>query len=132
MEIPKLPTDNLYKFMALSGLVILILSAIPYYRKYEFDIELIRLEAEAENLRLKIRENAAYTTTEFEFKCKEILRRITMNNYLKGVAYVCSFVGSFLTTLGFYLWYVKLQRYQDRIIKKEAAQIDALEKQGGE
>jgi len=48
MEIPKIPTDNLYKFMALSGIAILILSLVPMTHRYKLSLEAIRLSGEIE------------------------------------------------------------------------------------
>lgn len=42
-EIPEIPTDNLYKFMAISGLVLIAVSFIPKYYWYQLSIEKIRL-----------------------------------------------------------------------------------------
>lgn len=40
MELPNLPTDNLYKFMALSGLIILLSDLfIPGYAVYKLNIK---------------------------------------------------------------------------------------------
>jgi hypothetical protein len=40
MQIPSLPTDNLYKFLAISGLVIIILSvAYPLSKSKEFAMD---------------------------------------------------------------------------------------------
>lgn len=47
-EVPKLPTDNLYKFMALSGLLIILACFIPYYHLYKLRFDLIQLVNEEE------------------------------------------------------------------------------------
>lgn len=49
LPIPTLPTDNLYKFMALSGLAILIISTVfPMMRISEIKLKLVELETQTE------------------------------------------------------------------------------------
>ena len=55
-EIPEIPTDNLYKFMAIFGLVLIIASFIPSYFWYKWSIDEIRLNREAEKFKERARE----------------------------------------------------------------------------
>lgn len=56
-ELPEIPTDNLYKFMAISGLVLIVASLIPSYLWYKFSIEEIRLSREREKFKIAARES---------------------------------------------------------------------------
>ena len=51
MKFPEIPTDNLYKFMALSGIVILIASFIPFSYAHKLKVKTIHLNGEIEILR---------------------------------------------------------------------------------
>jgi hypothetical protein len=54
LPVPTLPTDNLYKFMALSGLAILIISLVfPMIRIEETELKLVELETQTEVLRIE-------------------------------------------------------------------------------
>jgi len=46
MELPQLPTDNLYKFMALSGISIIAISLIPFLHAHKLMVEAIRLRGD--------------------------------------------------------------------------------------
>jgi hypothetical protein len=55
MAIPNLPTDSLYKFMAITGLIILIACLFyPNYQAEKFAIESIRLGTEIDRLEYQI------------------------------------------------------------------------------
>ncbi|MBW8039577.1 MAG: hypothetical protein FVQ85_06215 [Planctomycetes bacterium] len=43
MKFPEIPTDNLYKFMALSGIAIIIASFFPFYFQHKLHIQSLRL-----------------------------------------------------------------------------------------
>jgi len=51
MKFPEIPTDNLYKFMALSGITIILASLLPCYLSYQIQIEAIRLSGKLEELK---------------------------------------------------------------------------------
>ncbi|MCK4822713.1 hypothetical protein KA005_43520 [bacterium] len=50
MELPSLPTDNLYKFIALSGIALVIVSMLPFFHRYKLQVEIIRLEGDIDVL----------------------------------------------------------------------------------
>ncbi|HKI49468.1 MAG TPA: hypothetical protein VKA69_09070 [Desulfobacteria bacterium] len=54
MSFLSLPTDNLYKFIALSGLAIIFLSFIPFKNNYENKIEKIQLSGDLKILEAEI------------------------------------------------------------------------------
>jgi len=43
MKYPEIPTDNLYKFMALSGIAIIIASFFPFYFQHKLHIQSLRI-----------------------------------------------------------------------------------------
>jgi len=182
MEFPKIPTDNLYKFMALSGVVLVVASAFPRYWQAKLEFELVRVQGEKwkatkkkdwayadmdhlrtktnklkeetskwkeardlaaaepqliEKKRLEIRTDAyeikaGITETkrlyrdseiaaiEVKTKEKEISQRLEVIRLLKFVVAGGSSAGAILSVSGFLLWYHKLQKYQDKIVKKQA------------
>jgi hypothetical protein len=182
MELPKVPTDNLYKFMALSGIVLLVASAFPRYWQAKLEFELIRAQGEKrkgikkkdwasadvdylltksnklkeetskwkeakdlaaaepqliEKKRQEIRTDAyeikavnteirrlyrdsEIAAIEVKTKEKEISQRLDVIRRLKYVIAGGKWVGAILSVSGFLLWYHKLQKYQDKIVKKQA------------
>jgi hypothetical protein len=53
MLLPKLPTDNLYKFLTFSGLVLIISSFFPFYFSYHLDISSQIVTGKIKKLELK-------------------------------------------------------------------------------
>ncbi len=51
MKFPEIPTDNLYKFMALSGIAVIFASFLPFYLFYNLNIKAIRLSGKLEELK---------------------------------------------------------------------------------
>lgn len=152
MKIPEyIPTDNLYKFIAIFGLIIFVLAVI-YPRKalnelYLHSLELYGqvkiLELQSVNLENKLNELGLPTDKgtleqkeEFKkeafnlkLKSQELKNANAKNDYLLKqyqsylkYSYLGMTSGILLMFLGFILWYFKLQLYQDIIIKKEATQ----------
>lgn len=54
MELPSLPTDNLYKFIALSGIALVIVSILPFFHRYKLQVEIIRLEGNIDVLERQV------------------------------------------------------------------------------
>jgi hypothetical protein len=54
MRFPEIPTDNLYKFMALSGVAILVLSLTPFYHAHRLYLESLRLSGDIRILGIQI------------------------------------------------------------------------------
>ncbi len=50
MKYPELPTDSLYKFMALSGIAILLISLVPFYHAHKLHLEVICLGGDIKTL----------------------------------------------------------------------------------
>lgn len=62
MKFPEIPTDNLYKFMALSGIVLFIASYLPFYHVHKLRVDLARIQGE-HNL---IKQKAEWVSEEVE------------------------------------------------------------------
>lgn len=162
MNIPDLPTDNLYKFIALAGLILLLFSSI-YYQVFSRDVllknidlraEMSRMEKEVEFLRedtdsLKedkqaIKQDNSVSQEEQNNVGKNIeglnqrtreaiLKTIELERIGKGVliyndqiallrwsSIIGAITGILLLIIGFYLWYTRIQIYQDKILVNEA------------
>jgi hypothetical protein len=159
MDISKFPTDNLYKFLAIFGLVIQILMFWYYDKivseavtlqteiladtdfingKKHSSLDLIEQLEELNNkahiknrdsiINLIVTENKKLAVYKDELSLAEKKRVILdekkdyVHMWLK-FAYVINAIGLILMVAGFLLWYHKLQKYQDIIIKNEAMKI---------
>ena len=149
MSIPSLPTDNLYKFMALSGLVLLTLSAYyPAQRIAELqlkqvntstEIALAKLEADEIGKELsylekqKSPDQAVFETLKKrQLQSQQSVVRIrglaeTQNVLLEQrfrllvIGSIGLIAGSALSWYGFRLWYARVQRPMDAAVAKSVA-----------
>ena len=131
LDIPSLPTDSLYKFLALSG-VLMAFGSIFFYsklrlaiRKKIYDVELDQAENEAiisyferqeshspERL-LELRKN----TNKAKVSVKEIRSLWKDLKNLRVVFCLIIGIGLVMAATGFVLWYSKVQVYQDTLLE---------------
>lgn len=72
--VPKIPTDNLYKFMALTGIVLVLLSFIPFYYAHKLKVKTIQLNSEIEILRQQ-REWLTKDVNDLEAASEKLIQR---------------------------------------------------------
>lgn len=174
MNIQSLPTDNMYKFIALFGLVIFIASIVFPLPKSQ-DIELMNIEIEKgwklldcakassdfkytqqlqdikqmDGLRVKNEKAPSKDTEQLwlkQAKCSLNELRISVDEtekslkdsieliagrkklivllkqllIYKKLCYIGGILGPILMLIGFILWYYKVQKYEDIILRKKA------------
>lgn len=137
LDIPSLPTDSLYKFLALSG-VLMAFGSIFFYsklrlaiRKKIYDVELEQAENEAlisyferqeshspERL-LELRKN----TNKARVSVEEIRSLWKDLKNLRVVFYLIIAIGLAMAATGFVLWYSKVQVYQDTLLEFRALEL---------
>jgi hypothetical protein len=144
--IPSPPTDNLYKFMAISGVVLLIVAPFFWAKFYITQAERTRLAIEmlgsipaVDTLESKARIEIGDPVTDEQKKQVEkydALRkesgRVTHNFLLydqftyvvTGAAIFLGLLGLVLTSFGFPLWYLRVQKPLDSILAKQATKTD--------
>jgi hypothetical protein len=148
VNVPFLPTDNLYKFLALSGVVMVIASsALVWIISLHVDEQITNLEVESALIKEEIRfleedvatperrgDNGSVNPTTREGLRREIARnaarlgpeiqqtkRLNRDLWLLVVFYVVFLFGGFYAAYkGFRLWYDRLQRYQDVLLQAQA------------
>lgn len=110
-----LPTDNIYKFYALFGLVIVLffLSSIIYVNKVTNDL-IFQVILEEEKL------NSLAELTSVQEARKVVLTRkyeiaLSDKNFFQIVAAVFLAGGGYLMYYGFYHWHNKIQPVQDEL-----------------
>ena len=134
MNLDKFPTDNLYKFLAISGLAIFLISILyPYFRIHELGIRIIEAELKIRVLGLDV-DNLAQDShpsreavLQKQIKLEELQNNQNINRFLLNelllVRHFAQFgilAGFVLSVLGFHLWYTRLQFYQDKMIKAQS------------
>jgi hypothetical protein len=150
MNIPTLPsppTDNLYKFMALSGVVLLL--AAPFFWAKFYITHAERTRAAIESLgyslpppdyyffRAKLLGGESVTEEQRKLVEKfdslrkessrlggEFLLYDRFSYVVTSAAIFLGLLGLALTWFGFRLWYLRVQKPLDRILLKEAREAD--------
>ncbi len=124
-----LPTDNLYKFLAIAGLVIALLPAIYIDKENDRlwqDTYLVR----EQQIDLKFFVDNSVTTSAQVEHARMLLEKIKLKSEYLGkeserlkqrffIGAIISIVGVVISSLGFCLWYVKTQSILDSILKKK-------------
>jgi hypothetical protein len=129
MNLPNLPFDNLYKFSALFGLVLIGYSVFfinastedLYKEAYELDERRgiynsdIKLDIDTPRTKKLLKDSVsiAYNIKYFEHRLDKLPNKM----YLFLILF---FLGGIFSGTGFYNWYHRLQKHQDKIIKNEA------------
>lgn len=141
MKFPTLPTDNLYKFYSITGLVIALFSIYMAYKSYtDVFIELERLEymdayIEIDQLMLsndkcdssifiKEENKIEKAKVDFQISAKKLMKKSeNLVNVTIGFI-VLIFLGIAVGWRGFYLWQTRTQCYQDTILKLTAINLE--------
>lgn len=146
-KLSDLPTDNLYKFMALSGVALTIFSCVfPLWMEFStwekmdpLRIDIAVMQVEVENFKKNIsnidfnnlsadqEKDLGQKTESLSLKNAEIGAKLGILKYYSFrstliliLMFVPAFLSIFLANAGFVRWYNKLQKYQDEIIETEA------------
>lgn len=147
MKIPELPTDNLYKFLAITGLILLITSTgYILYSRVNINRQIIDIEAQRQKLiidnttlakevtllysdKMNVKEYKIYILKQAESNSKNVeiwrlesIRKqiIAGNDYIEWPLFAVFILSVFIMAYGFEMWKKRLQVYQDEIIKNEA------------
>ena len=139
MQFPPLPTDNLYKFVALGFLslfaLVLYLSWLVTDKQADY-VKAMELERELAHVRMNEVRQLATTTEEWYKAIAETEKeRIRVDSHkpnktaefisesLKLHGMILLFVTGFISVVGFLLWYWKVQRHQDALLKLQVSEL---------
>jgi len=142
--LPSLPTDNLYKFLAIFGLILFVLSIYLVFEKANETIENAdkKLEDSLNDL-FTLRSNHNLSEAQIQLdKLKESdplanqwerqLENIREENYnakekIQGIInyllYIMLISGIVMMSTGFYYWYYRVQKPLDELTKMELAKM---------
>ena len=137
MKYPDVPTDNLYKFMTIIGLIIILFSFVPmlytgniYLKNVsslvameaEFSMKSVILDShtdeqkETEDFVYQIQEQGLALIELETFRTRHNAYSETLFEIGTYLTYLLAYMGLPLLLLGFFLWYIKLQKYNDMIL----------------
>jgi hypothetical protein len=148
MPIPNLtpPTDNLYKFLAISGLIFTIFcivyptsfltsnsstltTLLTNSRVLEMDINLLETRVYEQQAQIPTDEiviqyqqqihDIRRRMIEVDELVNQELRKQNFINQIRQILYIFSLLGAAITGTAFSLWYYKVQKYQDKILEVE-------------
>ncbi|MBM4273084.1 MAG: hypothetical protein FJ134_01275 [Deltaproteobacteria bacterium] len=147
MQLPIPPTDNLYKFLALSGLVLVIFSIVfPLSRISDINLKLLEFEMQSDVLEVELKyleqdtaewvekenptpeeqEMLRKRTLELRIKHTELKGRIRQINGLINevkenwkILKVGGTVGMAFSFIGFGLWLFRIQLPSDLLLQKQ-------------
>ena len=152
MNIPQVPTDSLYKFIAITGLLCVVIGlTVPIISTENFQLEASTLSTQIQDDSAQVSNNdvkVALLTKEvlnekqpdyqnsqsaFDLYAQSkilanqagaddaLFRDLVSNFELQTkMLFLTAFLGILIAAIGFILWYLKLQRYQDAILRHEA------------
>lgn len=135
--IPNIPTDSLYKYLAVGGLTIAIFCFYVVIRNlttvgenltdlYVADSQLkYRSGLDSGQVAFtdyrRFRYEAKLDSLAFEQKAYGLLRQVqTSFDFMQRLAYVGILIGLGISIFGFSLWYRKVQKFDDLIIRNNA------------
>lgn len=120
------PTDNLYKFMAIVGLLLWVGGALyPWSKAYEIEKEVISLEAQI----AQAKENPAkadLVSLERNLKLLRLNFKATVAYFVIGV--LSFFFGGYLMFYGFRFWYLRVQKPLDEQALQSGGSNPAVER----
>lgn len=123
---PNLPTGNLYKFLALFGLILMVVAICIPILTYERGMDVFAnrlLDASQKLLHDPSRgdkELESYTTEVEILNDFRQANREAVAIQSKALGPVFN-MGAVISSVGFILWYVMVQRYEDRILRAQTA-----------
>lgn len=120
MPIPSLPTDNIYKFMAIGGIILLLTGHFASFsagtRTQELAAQVIQAKAIAEIYAKTDSQKAELALAESmgaEAEWEFLLR--AKWGYLAWLEFTF-WAGLLLSITGFVLWYFRVQRHLDKLL----------------
>lgn len=143
LTMPTPPTDSLYKFIAIAGLITVAGSVIIFYhdavalfdRKAASEVEVDKLSHELMQLKLKMIEadvnQAAVLKTRLDYVQARFDAKAAVESDLKArkpspPIDMIVYTGLILTVSGFGLWWWKVQRLNDEILEQELLKLKKI------
>ncbi|MEJ6473372.1 hypothetical protein [Pseudoalteromonas piscicida] len=129
-----LPTDNIYKFYAFLGLMILLTTAIMFFIRHEhYNSMAFERYIPMETLKAKSILNEDEKLKLFLYEKKSEIAKSNKDLELGVYLFYFFFLGGGFTFYGFYHWHTRIQPKQDKLldlqIQKSENDVKAFNKQ---
>lgn len=134
MEMPNLPTDNLYKFLALFGLILIVFSSYMFNQtpeKLYSDID--NLKVKEQLLKIKVHGDSfkgnqlvnnkiehLKDSLEFDATLKGLQRKVDRFPKLLYLYLILLLLGVAATIFGFIKWFFRTQKFNDLMLENES------------
>lgn len=120
----QIATDNVYKFLCLFGLALIIVSIVAFVSTYSASLEtkikykevIILLEANAQ------RSKADDDRLELNKKLLEIAK--SNESFANNLIFSAMLVGAVLSCFGFQLWYERIQKRDDAVAQLQREKLE--------
>lgn len=132
MTLPPLPTDNLYKFISIFGLVLFAFSAYMYndihdkiYLKvddYSVKNEVLDSISKRDSI-FSLNEELVAEKIKVSMLEEQLKREVKEYPRLMKFYFVMAMLGLVMIGFGFYYWYCKTQYYNDLILQNESKKM---------
>ncbi|WP_370408208.1 hypothetical protein [Tenacibaculum dicentrarchi] len=124
----KPPTDNLYKFMSIFGLILFIFG-IYTYKTTDFNLrkDIYHFDSEKKNISVNPNlDSIAKSNKLISKQATEKELKYRLKQYPRDMAslIIIAIAGLALGIVGFRLWYLKTQKFQDKIIERTADEFN--------
>ncbi len=123
MNLPSLPTDNLYKFMALSGIILIISSFYIVWKHADRSQELLRELNAGLAVENTYSDNRGSDLSNLKLKLEELKFILKEKPSYMTFLLISQIIGLVLSIIGFGLWYLRVQKYQDIILAEQARSL---------
>jgi len=132
MKIPEIPTDNLYKFLAIAGISLIIAAIVGLIAVLSGPDKLIEsaITAAQQYVALVDKQEITETTLTTDETSKLFSLEADVKSYIEILDYrkqasniafcllwITAILGIIVASLGFFLWYLKLQKFLDAELK---------------
>ena len=129
MNIPSVPTDNLYKFWAIFGLILIVFSSYMLEQSNSVIFtKLDKLEAKESINKLKAEQDSTSVSVKidkinFNTEYKGVSRQADRFIKLYTLYLIFLILGFGLSAIGFYCWFHRTQKLNDKILEIETEKV---------
>ncbi|CAZ96801.1 hypothetical protein [Zobellia galactanivorans] len=132
MKIPNLPTDNLYKFLSIFGLILFVFGTYLYNTKpneiylkvddYNVKNQILKTNTEKDSI-INLHQELINEKIKLNVLEEQINRDIKRLPKELKMYSVIAIIGLIMIGFGFFKWYFKTQYYNDKILKNESEKL---------
>lgn len=121
-----IPTDNVYKFYAMFGLVIMLTTAIMFFiRHEEYNRRAFERHVPMKLLEMTENLNDRQEHELYLYEQKATIDKSNKKFELRSYMFLFFLPGVLLTVYGFFMWHTKIQPMQDSLLELQLERLKA-------